>query len=84
MRDPGRVAPFLGKLLLLWQRYPDMRFGQMVVNVFTVQGQDADGPDLFHIEDWQIERRLDLYLSDVGGVAVEPQGITEPPEQSET
>ncbi len=33
MRDPKRIRPFLEKLAKKWEEYPDLRFGQLVVNI---------------------------------------------------
>lgn len=30
MRDPKRIKPFLKKFQVLWELYPDSRFGQLV------------------------------------------------------
>ena len=33
MRDPNRIYPFCMKLAELWSNYPDLRFGQMMINI---------------------------------------------------
>jgi hypothetical protein len=33
MRNPDRMYPMLEMLLSLWQKYPDMRLGQLIENV---------------------------------------------------
>ena len=43
MRDPARIDEFLQVFRNLWERYPDMRFGQLVVNTL--------GSDPFYKED---------------------------------
>lgn len=45
MRDPARIAPMLEELKRLWLKHPDLRLGQLIVNVAP-----ADR-DLFYIED---------------------------------
>lgn len=43
MRDSDRIYKFCDALASVWSRYPDMRFGQLIVNVL--------GTDPFYIED---------------------------------
>ena len=43
MRDPKRIDELLNTVKTVWEQYPDMRFGQLVVNVL--------GVDPFYIED---------------------------------
>ena len=43
MRDPNRIDEILNTVKIVWNQYPDMRFGQLVVNVL--------GIDPFYIED---------------------------------
>lgn len=50
-RDPARIDVFLAEVRDLWQLYPDMRFGQLVVNVL--------GSDPFYIED---DAAVDLFM----------------------
>ena len=33
MRNPQRIAPIMERLTKLWEKYPDLRFGQMVENI---------------------------------------------------
>lgn len=33
MRDPKRIKKFCNKLATCWEKVPDWRFGQLVVNV---------------------------------------------------
>lgn len=37
MRNPERIDEILNELEVLWKKYPDMRFGQLIEN-FCVQG----------------------------------------------
>ena len=32
MRDPNRIEPLLTKVAEAWHKYPDLRFGQFMVN----------------------------------------------------
>lgn len=46
MRNQDRIEPFLQELGTLWKEtYPDMRFGQLLVNFFYALG------DPFYIEE---------------------------------
>lgn len=44
MRDRKRIEPFLAELGELWEKYPDLRFGQLVANL---QATISKNPDLF-------------------------------------
>jgi hypothetical protein len=33
MRDPGRIPEVLAEIERVWKDYPDMRLGQLIVNV---------------------------------------------------
>lgn len=35
MRDINRIRPFLDKLATEWETYPDLRFGQLMSNIFN-------------------------------------------------
>lgn len=35
MRDPNRIKLFLLELEKIWKKYPDLRFGQFITNVFS-------------------------------------------------
>ena len=34
MRDINRIDPLLSKLGEVWKQYPDLRFGQFIINLF--------------------------------------------------
>lgn len=40
MRDINRIDPLLAKLGELWKQYPDMRFGQLIINLLDNLGRD--------------------------------------------
>jgi uncharacterized protein YihD (DUF1040 family) len=54
MRDIKRIKPFLERLEKIWSKYPDLRFGQMVINY--TQMQHFDG---YHIEDEEMITALE-------------------------
>lgn len=33
MRDKSRIKPFLAEVSDIWEKYPDLRFGQLVMDV---------------------------------------------------
>lgn len=53
MRDPNRIPEFLAELERVWSAQPDLRFGQLVVNLF--------GDDPFYIEDEDAMTKLRNY-----------------------
>lgn len=44
MRDPKRIGKVLGELRKVWDRYPDLRLGQLLDNVLAKE-------NMFYIED---------------------------------
>lgn len=48
MRDINRIKPTLKKIEDLWFSNPDLRFGQLVINIFRT---DQQNPKIFYIED---------------------------------
>lgn len=44
MRDPARIPQVLGLLHKVWAEHPDMRLGQLLVNI-------TGSSDPFHVED---------------------------------
>jgi hypothetical protein len=58
MRNPDRIKPFLKKLEILWEKCPDLRFGQLVKNIeHRVSGK----AELFYIEDEEFEKEIDAF-----------------------
>lgn len=49
MRDPKRIKPFLEKLEQIWNKFPDMRFGQFIENVSHLKKQE-----LYFLEEEQL------------------------------
>lgn len=48
MRDPARIEPFLNELKELWLKWPDMRFGQLVLALYgPMRIYGDDGGDAF-------------------------------------
>lgn len=53
MRDPKRIDKILDRIKDIWHRHPDMRFGQLLINLQVV----PDGP-VWHQEDDKVEALL--------------------------
>ena len=60
MRDPQRIQKLLGKLYTVWLLNPDMRLGQLLINLSKLKPYDADL--LWNIEDDKWEEILDNYI----------------------
>lgn len=60
MRDRQRIPEVLAVLQTAWERYPDMRLGQLLANCCS-----CDEP-LFYMEDDEIMERLAWYPHEVG------------------
>jgi hypothetical protein len=65
MRNPGRIGPILELLRTVWELNPDLRLGQIFVNVVHPPQQSLA---IFYIEDDEIVRRLEAHF----GVYVRP------------
>lgn len=52
MRDPNRIHPILLDLERVWQRYPDLRLGQLLLNLVD------PGHDLYYLEDDKLDEKL--------------------------
>lgn len=55
MRDPNRIPEVLDLIEQLWEKYPDWRLGQLLVNV-------SDTNDVFYVEDDRVVKGLVNYL----------------------
>ena len=56
-RDPNRIRPFLEKIAEYWEKYPDLRFGQLVLN--AVNDKNA----LYNIEESDFLKKLSSYIA---------------------
>lgn len=61
MRDPNRIRPFLDKLADGWEKCPDLRFGQLVMDIVP------DSRELWNCEENKFLEKLDEFMSDVSG-----------------
>jgi hypothetical protein len=58
MRDPARIDRIIEKLWALWKTQPDLRLGQLLVNVIR---PSQPCPQVFYVEDTTTEKKLDGY-----------------------
>ena len=58
MRDPDRIDKILEEVKRVWEKFPDLRLGQLLLNI-PISG------DIYYIEDEQLIRELKkLYLGE--------------------
>ena len=61
MRNPDRIEIILDAIKQIWQKYPDMRLGQLLLNVLP-------DPALYYVEDTELINALtDFYLDEKEG-----------------
>lgn len=56
MRDPKRIRQVLARLEWAWERRPDLRLGQIIVNAAGL------AQDPFYIEDEELIKRIERDL----------------------
>lgn len=56
-RDPDRIPMVLWQLEQLWERYPDLRLGQLISNALQI--------DIYHVEDADLVRRMYAFYDDL-------------------
>jgi hypothetical protein len=59
MRDPARIPEMCELLRRAWERVPDMRLGQLVVNALRPQ---RPCPEIFHAEESELRKGLERLL----------------------
>jgi hypothetical protein len=70
MRDPKRIPEFLGRIRRLWETYPDLRFGQLLLNVINADNITS----FYYMEDNKLIEILEKEYFDAenfGGETVE-------------
>jgi hypothetical protein len=60
MRDPARIEPMVKLIRAAWELYPDMRLGQLFVNIVRPK---QPCPEVFYVEDDELVRRVEAYFS---------------------
>lgn len=58
MRDKDRIGITLEELRKLWEKYPDLRLGQFLLNVIN-------NPALYYIEDDELINRLKEFYNSI-------------------
>jgi len=59
MRNPKRIPSVLKKLRKYWELHPDLRLGQLLMNIASVATID-----LFYIEDTHLIEQVNILLED--------------------
>ena len=76
-RDPERIDSILSKLREVWMQDTDMRFGQLVYNLYWLLPETKkigmNGIDMFNVEDDVLERFLDRTVKEGWQSAEDPQ-----------
>ena len=57
VRRKDRIRPFCERLAVAWEKYPDMRFGQFICNVYAMELKR----DPFYIEDDESMRLIEKF-----------------------
>jgi uncharacterized protein YihD (DUF1040 family) len=57
MRDPKRIPEILNQISQCWNTYPDLRLGQLLLNVSAKYSKD-----LYYIEDEELVKLLRDFL----------------------
>jgi len=60
MRDPRRIGKLCERLAAAWRYVPDMRLGQLMIDVFTL----IKGRDPFYIEDDEMIELVEKFCKD--------------------
>lgn len=59
MRNKDRIKPFCERFAEAWERCPDMRFGQLLFNAFSMTPRDP-----FYIEDEEAISVIEKFVDD--------------------
>ena len=60
MRNPNRIPEMIELISKVWERYPDLRLGQLIINAALPRDPC---PQVFYIEDDVMKERLLSMLS---------------------
>ena len=59
MRNPNRIDRISNEIRIIWKKYPDLRLGQLILNVI-------EDPALYYIEDEELVKLLkQTYLKEL-------------------
>ena len=59
-RDAGRIQPFCERLARAWEKLPDWRFGQLMVNLMR-EYEAEHGRDIFFLEEDEMMEIIEAY-----------------------
>lgn len=59
-RDIQRIQPFCDRLAKAWERLPDWRFGQLMINLMW-EYKAEHGRDIFFLEDDELAGIIEAY-----------------------
>lgn len=60
MRDPKRIYIVVNDIMHEWEKYPDLRLGQLISNAMN-----GSGVDLFYIEDEELVKAIKKYVKEI-------------------
>lgn len=60
MRDPKRIYIVMSDIMHEWEKYPDLRLGQLISNAMH-----GSGVDLFYIEDEELVEVIKKYVKEI-------------------
>lgn len=63
-RNPNRIQGILAHVEQVWEQYPDLRLGQLLLN--ALGGVTAGAPELYYMEDTDLASRLRYVYPDRG------------------
>jgi hypothetical protein len=73
-RDPGRIDQVLAVVRKVWDEFPNMRLGQLLVNAVR---PTEPCPEVFSVEDTVLVRRLEALAKQLRQAAAEPLGASD-------
>lgn len=65
-RDAGRIQPFCAKLAKAWEKLPDWRFGQLMINLMR-EYEAEHGRDIFFLEEDELIEIIEAYCERYSG-----------------
>lgn len=68
MRDIRRIRKFCNRLATAWELLPDLRFAQLLFNIF--ERLKGEGKDPFYLEDDSMIEYIEQYIENHTGVAL--------------
>ena len=64
MRDPNRIDYYCDEIANLWNKVPDWRFGQFILNMERACRVNT-GKDVFYLEDDEFFKFMNEYLKEI-------------------